>query len=526
MSGNSASAWAVAVCTTLVALGCSATRTVPLQHPDLSVALARADSSLAAGCFDCLREALAQYQAARNVSAAAAAAVGRATAGAVQSAALLALRQRELGMVDDGYLETAKGLVPSISCTRAVAECDRVARLLEVIGLLPIDIPGVVSRPPETDAQVAERFRFFRNREQWSSTLRDGAGQDLLSAYVWLALACGSPGNTTRTEATAPTAPFENVPLVAFKRASCLSNQPDELRGLESRDPRFVEVEYPLALSALGRLQTDEADAALTRAYAWHPRWPAVTLSLANLATAAEDFERALAFYDTTLVLDDRSAEAMLGRVRALTYLGRYKPAIAATDQLLPGRLYLGDTRYWRAFDEFQLGRLDEAWNDIEESNKLLINALVPKLAGLIASARQQRDVARVRFEESVRRNADDCETGFYLGLTLADLGSWDRSAETLIGAVRCFEGAERSVRAEIGRIRESSDAPERQARLIASRERQIAAARRMMAQATFNTAVAYLNLSRDAEARPFAERVANDEQFGQRARELLARFK
>jgi hypothetical protein len=47
-----------------------------------------------------------------------------------------------------------------------------------------------------------------------------------------------------------------------------------------------------------------------------------------------------------------------------------------------------------------------------------------------------------------------------------------------------------------------------------------------MIAQATFNTAVAYLNLSRDADARPYAEKVADDEQFGERARELLSRFK
>jgi hypothetical protein len=94
------------------------------------------------------------------------------------------------------------------------------------------------------------------------------------------------------------------------------------------------------------------------------------------------------------------------------------------------------------------------------------------------------------------------------------------------VGAVECLENAGRALRADIESIRRSDTAPARQARLIASRDRQIATGRRMIAQATFNTAVAYFNLSRDAEARPFAQRVADDEQFGERAREMLARLK
>lgn len=47
-----------------------------------------------------------------------------------------------------------------------------------------------------------------------------------------------------------------------------------------------------------------------------------------------------------------------------------------------------------------------------------------------------------------------------------------------------------------------------------------------MTATSSFNTAAAYYNLSRGALARPFAEKVAADEQFGERARDLLSRLK
>ena len=62
--------------------------------------------------------------------------------------------------------------------------------------------------------------------------------------------------------------------------------------------------------------------------------------------------------------------------------------------------------------------------------------------------------------------------------------------------------------------------------RQIARREQQIADARRKMATSWFNVAIAYYNLARNADARQFAERVADDEQFGERARELLSRLR
>src|SRR5262245_2006862 len=106
----------------LTAAGCAAKHPAGPSPPDLSSRLADADASLAAGCFDCLRNALDKYQAVRTVAGALPAAVERATTGAFRAAALLALRQRELGMVDDGYLKTAKDLAAE-SCSAAAAGC-------------------------------------------------------------------------------------------------------------------------------------------------------------------------------------------------------------------------------------------------------------------------------------------------------------------------------------------------------------------------------------------------------------------
>ena len=170
--------------------------------------------------------------------------------------------------------------------------------------------------------------------------------------------------------------------------------------------------------------------------------------------------------------------------------------------------------------------RYEEAWADIEESAKLLVNADVPKLAGIIAYRRKQLEVSRAKFEESLERNADDCETGFYLGVVLGDLRTWPRVTDVMGHTAACLQGAEFRLNIEIERIRSGIDSAERKNRQIARRERQIVANRRMLVTSWFNTAVAHYNLSHAAEARQFAERVAEDQEFGERAKEILSRLK
>src|SRR5262249_40584850 len=60
----------------------------------------------------------------------------------------------------------------------------------------------------------------------------------------------------------------------------------------------------------------------------------------------------------------------------------------------------------------------------------------------------------------------------------------------------------------------------------IARREQYIAKGRRQIATSYFDTAVACYNLSRKTEAQQYAEKVADDEQFAARAKEILSRLR
>src|SRR5262249_43457845 len=148
------------------------------------------------------------------------------------------------------------------------------------------------------------------------------------------------------------------------------------------------------------------------------------------------------------------SVDALLGKTRALTYLGRYEQALSVTDELLTGQWYIGDARYWRALNEAQLDRNDEAWDDVELAAKLLVNAEVPKLAGAIAYKGRDLETSRAKFEESRQRNPSDCEVGFYLQIVFADQGRWQRTAEVAPASAVCFDDQEAQLRRQIEDLR------------------------------------------------------------------------
>lgn len=512
----------VAMALLAVTAACSSAKPPALSpQPSAIEQLASADRLVPAGCYDCLLGAYDKYDRLRSNPAVAA----DATLGAIRAAVLIAMRERELGMVDSGHLRIARDLAqahPDLP--------DWLGKILEISDVLPSTIPGI-ARGVAGDIDLERSMALRRNAAVYEQILRDSAPLDLLAGYAYASFRCAAVNGrpVPPAEIFATLKPYEAAPLIAFRRATCRGTDGPAIERIAAADARFIEHNYLLGMLAVSRLPRPDLDGATAlylRAREWHPEWPSLTQALGNVAMTAEDFDGAIRFYGEALALAPRAVEARLGKVRALTYTGRHEEAIAEIDPWLEGRWNLGDAHYWRAVNEMQLQRNDEAWVDIEAAAKLLINADVPKLAGIIAYRRRQLDVARAKFEESRARSRDDCETTFYLGVVLAELRDWTQTADTLSSAGACLEAAEQRLVAEIDAIRASDEPPARKARQIARRERDITGGRRMRAQAWFNAAVAYFSLARAAEARQYAERLVDDEQFGARAKEILARLR
>ncbi len=439
-----------------------------------------------------------------------------ATTGAVRAAALLALRERELGTTDSGYLEKARELTATAPATQ-----QEVAPLLEVIDIFPWRAGAGRSGRPDSGLNI------FANREQRIEGLRPLAARDELSAYVWIAYACASGAGLTmgNAEMKAPIGMWADLPLLAFRLAMCSTSGISAIDAVAAAEPRYKEAAFFNGLNATAARKLDEADARYREAYAWRKTWPAVTLAIANLSMTAEDFQAAREFYDETLALAPMFPDALLGKLRALTYLSRHEDAMAVADELIAISRYPGDAHYWKAYNELSLERYDPAWFDIEAADRSLINSDVPKLAGIIAINRHEIDVARQRLEISRQRNSNDCQTLYYLHLVLADQRKWPETVTGAVAAAGCIDAAEAGLRSQIEEIQQSEAPEARKMRQIAAREQQIASGIRMRATCWFNAAVGSYNTRKSDDARMFAAKLDGDAQYGDRARDLVAQL-
>jgi tetratricopeptide (TPR) repeat protein len=487
--------------------------------------LAVADRLVRQGCLDCLLDAYRLYDTVRGSGSAGAA----ATTAAIRTAALIALRERELGLVDSGYLTRARELAASLDPASPT-----LVQLLDLADALPYGSPA--ARPPA----LQERRMLLKTSQDWLTAPEPPSGLAVhqeLFGYVWLALVCdvASAGAVRPDNARAGLGAMRDFPLLMFKFATaCERRNPTTLSELLAQEPRFIEVHYFQGLTALsgqsradvpGRPDLDEADTRLRVAYAWRPEWPALTVMLGNIAMISEDFAGALGLYRQTIALVPEQPDALLGTVRALTSLDRHAEAIAAADLLVMAGRFPGDARYWRALNEVHLSQFEEAWTDIELATTLLVNADVPKLAGIIAINRRQFDVARRRLDEAAARRPTDCEIGFYLQTTLSEQRAWSDAASTAGRAGACFDQEEALLRKDIDDLRASEPSEERRNRLIASRMLRIATNEGMRAACWFNAAVAHFNSGASDQARVYAEKVLADERFGARARDIVSRL-
>ncbi len=511
----------------LIAVAACSSARPPAVVPDARTParLAGADRLVRAGCLDCLVAAYGEYDLLRAIPAA----HDAATAGAIRAAALIALRERELGHADEGYLQRARDL---LAATPGLA--DSLGVMLDVIDAMPNSGAGS-ARTPTSDLDLDRMSRLRINSDAWRARLLALAPADELTAYTYLSFVCATtpPQSQSIDDLVAPVGEWRDTPLVLFKRAICRRSDVGALASILAGDPRFLEIKYLQGLFAVGEAprrglasKLDEADKLFDEVYAWRKEWPALTQSIANVAMTSEEYDRAITFYARTLDIEPKAVDSLLGKIRALTFVGRPADAIASADTLLSQNWFVGDARYWRALNLTELERFDEAWSDIESAARLLVNADVPKLAGLIAYRRRQLDVSRDRFQLSLSRNGNDCETHFYLGVVLAELGTWDRTADVLANAAKCLQNNEERYVEEIAQIRQSTDPPARKESKIRRREQYIAKGRRQIATSFFNVAVASFNLQRRDAAREYAEKVVADEQFGERAREILSRLK
>jgi len=223
----------------------------------------------------------------------------------------------------------------------------------------------------------------------------------------------------------------------------------------------------------------------------------------ADIRQRMEDQEVALGLYDRLLARLPEHREALLGRVKTLGFLARHEDAIAGADRMLAlGTWYMGEAYYWKAWNLFTLGRLDESLVSVDAARRLMVNADVHYLGGAIAFRQQRLDDARRDFDAAVELENRHCEAHFDRAAVDLTRRAWPVASEGFDTAFECLSARTPVLEQRIVDAREARLADDVRAALVARREQALREHQAQLGWARYNAAVAYANVGKPTEAR------------------------
>ena len=511
--GDAAAALLVGLLCLLVSGACS------VRDP-MRVRVDRAEefeALIGAGCFVCLRDALARFDA--SAVPRAAPEVARA---AFSAAALLVVRARELGLPEDHFMERARFWSGHIK--RSPRQLPPSA-FFDALALIEGDTTGL---PPSE----RER-RAVQQRGRWAS---DGAvpparaaltpfvADDVVAEYVALVLDCegglaAAQFERDRVLARHPT------PAIRFRLHVCAGDE-QGLQSLLEADKRWVEtlaIRGRLAMVRYPSPNLPEAARLLGAAHRELRQSDSITLALAGLQNALGDHARALALFDEVLEHQPRHADALLGRLLSLSYLKRHVDAIATATALIDaGAEHLPDAWYWRAWNRYHLQQLPTAWGDVTQATSSGGSASVYLLAGVIAYARQWPFTAIDRLRTAYALDPTQCEAVWIEGAVLLDQEQWKTAGGRFAVAVGCFGDAADEAKRRLDAAQQGPHSePNGDRRLESIAAEQFAIAQRRRGQSAFNAANSYARAGDQDTAMRYLAIAARDPLLEQKCEEL-----
>ena len=436
----------------------------------------------------------------------------------VRAGLLFGVRAKELGILNPVPLETVG---------RVIAENPGLAGyrpLLEVAGLIGFKSKGIVG---ESDSRIEQYFDRPRDLKNLISTLIDRWKSDLLAAYVLASFHCFYPYQETGLKLEDFAEQYPSSLLLSFVKATCSEADPALLQGFLDKEPSFAEAHYYLGDASLVRGLLLESETHYEKALEAIPESSQISISLASVAFAEEDYERSIEFYDKTLALMPGYREAILGKAISLTSLGRGAESMPLLEDLVRrGKYLMGEAHFWLAWNEHDLGRYAEASQNIERAKALLGNGQVYNLAGLIRLRLGDEEEALHDFLEALKFNAHDAEASFELGGIYARRQVWDKSGSyyQMAGEARAFQAS--SLQEKLEEIRKSSLSEERKARLLRRKTAQIEQSLLTGATAYYNAAAGYVNAGEPDKALPCGLKAASHPGLKAKAEELVRRIK
>ena len=446
--------------------------------PRLVADPAKGDALLRAGCYTCLKEALAIYQKLEVPQ------------GVFDAALLIAIREKELGIPAEESTAAARVVVTPLS--QPVLDAFELI-VGETSGLDPIQRAALTGRQrPAVEQDNPKR----RALDPW-------LGKSLAATYVALTIDCESPRLLEGVDVKALLQTYQHVPLLRFRAARCGQPVAAPLLALRADDPRwtdtlFWEARRAIVGSPTGGIDLSRAIALYGEGRAAFPSSLALTMAWSNANLSAEEFAPALSGFDDVLAAFPEHRDALIGRATALSYLMRHPDAVAAATRVVElGTWHIGDALYWRAWNRYHLKEYETAWADVENAIKGIANARVYMLAGLIAYARTELATAVHRFDRAYEIDSSACDALWMSGLVSIDQAELAVAAPKFTKAMTCFVSVAASLRQNRARVDQliasrGTPATARETRQLERLTRDADTAEEKSAQSAFNAAQCY----------------------------------
>ncbi len=248
------------------------------------------------------------------------------------------------------------------------------------------------------------------NRDRWRETLRSNLNSDVLWAYTSLSFECTSWIGT-------PTTIERSVWVLATRENfqsshSSLRFVPRQTLSTCQYFKLHIHDSQKLRSSLAGRrclreiwTQLMNSSRVLTGGMPTGLRLP----SLSRMWRCRAKTLRGPFSISTARLRWSRYRMPNSGSYRRSVVCGEAVDAIRLADAMFNRGSHVGETRYWKAWNEFRQRELTAARNDAGEARRLQPDAATTKLAGQIALELGQLDAAEEAFEDA--RSRKTCTT-------------------------------------------------------------------------------------------------------------------
>jgi tetratricopeptide (TPR) repeat protein len=431
---------------------------------------------------------------------------------------LLGLRQKDLGIVDPVPLDTVGRLIsidPRLASYRAE---------LDIARLLSHRSRGIMS---DVDPQVVHYYDHPDELQKLIKTVAGRSASSEVAAYVLAEYEGYDNHKKIEPDLDALLRLHPSSLLLRFVKAAIPRENPELLEELLAADPACLEVHYFLGNASLAQGHLLEGERRYERALEAIPESPQITVRLAGVAFATEDFERSVGFYDQTLALMPEFREAFLGKAIGLSYLGRSAEAMEILQHLLDlGEYLMGESHFWLAWNLYAMERYAEARDHIEEAKKLLGEGQVYTLAGQISVGLKEDEAAKSNFLEALKFSPSDSDALFGLSGIFARQQLWEKSGDYARRAAEVHEAQVASLGEKLAEIKASTLSENRKAKLARRKQAQIDQALLLSATCFYNAAAAFVNAGLTDKALPCALKAASHPALKDKAQDLADRIR